>query len=124
MRRILVLAATVVGLGLASLPAASAGDVELHIGRDGPNLRMRDDCDPRREDCRGDRDRRGWDRSECTPDRALDKADRMGLRRARINDVGRRTIKVSGRTRGGDRLTIVFDRRDRRCPVIDRYFGF
>ena len=57
-------------------------------------------------------------------DRALDKADRMGLRRARINDVSRRTIKVSGRNRDGDRLTIVFDRRDRRCPMIDRYFGY
>jgi hypothetical protein len=124
MRRILALAAIAIGLGLTSLPAANAQDLELHIGRDGPNLRMRHDCDPRREDCRGDRDRRGWERRTCTPDRALDKADRLGLRRARINDVGRRSIKVSGRTRGGDRLTIVFDRRDRRCPVIDRYIGF
>jgi hypothetical protein len=124
MRRILAFAAIAIGLGLTSLPAANAQDFELHIGRDGPNLRLRDNCDPRREDCRGDRDRRGWERRECTPDRALDRADRMGLRRARISDVGRRSIKVSGRTRDGDRLTIVFDRLDRRCPVIDRYAGF
>jgi hypothetical protein len=124
MRRILALATLALGLGLTSLPAANAQDLELHIGPDGPNLRLRDDCDPRREYCDGDRDRRGWERRQCTPDRALDKADRMGLRRVRLNDVGRRTIKVSGRNRDGDRMTIVFDRRDRRCPVIDRYFGF
>ncbi len=32
---------------------------------------------------------------ECSPNRALDKAERLGLRRARIVDVGRRTIDVA-----------------------------
>jgi hypothetical protein len=127
MRRILALAALALGLGLTTLPMApmaNAQDLELKIGPDGPKLRLRDNCDPRREDCRDERDRRGWERRECTPERALNKADRLGLRRARIDDVGRRSIKVRGRNRDGDRMTIVFDRRDRRCPVIDRYVGY
>jgi len=116
-------------MALTSIPvgAASAQDLELHLGNDGPQLRLRRDCDPDREDCRdrGDyrRDRGGerWSRNrECTPDRALDKADRMGVRRARIDDVGRRTISVRGRDRFGDRIVVTFDRRDGRCPVLAR----
>ena len=41
----------------------------------------------------------------------------MGIRRARIDDVGRRTIDVVGRSRG-DRVIVSFDRRDPRCRVI------
>jgi len=108
--------------------AASAQDLELHLGQDGPKLRMRDNCDPDREDCHDRRDRRDERRDDdrygrrddrgCTPDRALDKADRMGIRRARIADVGRRTIDVVGRSRNGNRVIVTFDRRDRRCGVI------
>jgi hypothetical protein len=47
----------------------------------------------------------------------LAKADRMGIRRARIIDVGRRTIDVSGRSRYGDRVIVSFGRWDRSCPV-------
>ncbi|MFC3324717.1 hypothetical protein [Mesorhizobium cantuariense] len=70
----------------------------------------------RRDDWRGD-ERRGWRRG-CSPDRALDKAERMGLHRARIVDVSRRTVKVMGR-QDGDRVVIVFA-NDRGCPVIYR----
>lgn len=122
--------ALALAMALTSVPlsAASAQDLELHLGNNGPQLRLRRDCDPDREDCRdrgdyrrdGDRrdQERGANRRECTPDRALDKADRMGVRRARIADVGRRTISVRGRGRGGDRVVVTFDRRDRRCPVL------
>ncbi|HEV7415391.1 MAG TPA: hypothetical protein VGN98_04500, partial [Tianweitania sediminis] len=66
----------------------------------------------RREDRREDRrDRRG-----CSVDRALDKAERLGLRRVRVLREGRRTIEVGGRDRRGDRRVITFG-RDRGCPV-------
>ncbi len=104
-------------------PAVGRADLELHLGNNGPQLRLRENCDPDREDCRdrGDYRRdyeRRSDRRECTPDRALDKADRMGIRRARIDDVGRRTISVRGRNRDGDRVVVTFARQDRRCPVL------
>ena len=56
-----------------------------------------------------------WTRN-CTPDRALDKADRMGVRRARIVDVNRRTITVSGR-KYGERIAVSFARAPN-CPVV------
>jgi hypothetical protein len=52
----------------------------------------------------------------CTPDRALDKAERMGLRRARGVDVDRRTIEVAGR-KYGERVKITFARAPN-CPVV------
>jgi hypothetical protein len=129
MRAILRSSALAVAVTLAGMPvgAASAQDMELHLGDNGPQLRLRRDCDPDREDCRDrgdhrrDRDRERWSsRRECSPERALDKADRMGVRRARIDDVGRRTISVRGRDRHGDRIVVTFDRRDGRCPVLSR----
>lgn len=56
----------------------------------------------------------------CTPERAAYKARRLGLNRARVIDVNRRTITVSGRAHG-DRLQIVFGRAAN-CPVLDRYY--
>ena len=131
MHRIITSTALAMVVAFTAVPltfsTASAQDLELQMGRDGPKLRMRDNCDPDFEDCyrRGDRyerrddnrDARRYDRG-CTPDRALDKADRMGIRRARIADVGRRTIDVVGRSRNGNRVVVTFDRRDRRCGVI------
>ncbi len=118
------------------MSGASAQGLDIQIGPDGPAMRMRDNCDPGYEDCnawrgpdrrdewrdrRDDwRDRRDYGeyrRDECTPDRALRKAERMGIRRARIESVGRRTINVIGRSRG-DRVIVTFDRRDRWCPVL------
>lgn len=64
----------------------------------------------------GDRDR-DW-RGSCSPDRALDKADRMGLRRARIVDADRRSVSVVG-FKFGTRVTVVFA-NDRGCPIIYR----
>jgi hypothetical protein len=128
MRNIFSSAALALAVAFTGLPvtgmtgmsgAASAQNLELELGQDGPRLRLRDDCDSDREDCRDRRDR-GWERRQCTPERALDKAERMGLRRARIVDVGRRTIEVRGRNWDGDRVSVRFGRWDRRCPVFDR----
>lgn len=71
-----------------------------------------------REGRRFHRDRRhdrNWARA-CTPGRALDKAERMGVRRARVADVSRRTITVVGRSYRG-RAVVTFARAPR-CPVI------
>jgi hypothetical protein len=95
---------------------AQAQDVRIQLGQSGPKIVQerdrRDDRRDRRDDRRDRRDERG-----CTAGRALDKADRMGLRRARVVDTGRRTIEVQGRDRRGDRRTITFG-RDRGCPVF------
>lgn len=132
MRNFLINSALSLTMGLTGLPLfagqASAQDVELRMGRDGPQLRLRESCNPDFEDCyegRGDgrygRDRRGEERFAqrgCTEDRALNKAERMGVRRARIADAGRRTIEVSGRARNGARVYLTFGRQPS-CPVLD-----
>ncbi len=96
---------------------ASAQDLEFGIGRDG--LRIERDCNPRYEDCYRDDLRRDYydDRPRCSAGRALRKAERMGIRHARIADVGRRTIDVFGRDRYGDRIYITFGRQPS-CPVL------
>lgn len=100
------------GLFAVSAPA-QAQDVRIQLGQSGPRvIHERDRRDHRRNDRRDRRDERG-----CTEGRALDKADRMGLRRTRVVDAGRRTIEVQGRDRRGDRRTITFG-RDRGCPVF------
>ncbi|MCF6367341.1 hypothetical protein [Rhizobium halophilum] len=74
-----------------------------------------------------DRDHRRGDRWErprrerggrCAPWLAEEKARHMGLRRARVVDVDRRTVTVIGRDRHG-RDRVVFA-NDRGCPVIRR----
>lgn len=80
------------------------GRAGIHIGADGESFRRHD----------GWREQ-GWRRG-CSPERALNKADRMGLRRARIVDVDRRTITVAGR-QYGDRVTVTFGRGPH-CPVL------
>jgi hypothetical protein len=58
-----------------------------------------------------------WRRSGgCSPDRALDKADRMGIHRARIDFVTDRRIGVIGRSHG-DMVSVTFARAPG-CPVI------
>jgi hypothetical protein len=52
----------------------------------------------------------------CSPNRALGKAGRMGIRRARIDYVSARRIGVVGRSRG-DRIYVTFA-RSRGCPII------
>jgi hypothetical protein len=99
--------------------------IGVHVGNDYPsNLGHRWDRGRQNHDRwerdgweRGRWERHGWSRNrECTPNRALDKAERLGLRRARVVDVGRRTIDVAGR-RYGDRIVLTFARISG-CPVI------
>lgn len=104
--RTLVLAGAVAA-SATPLPSF-AQSIELDLDGEGPRLRL---VDP--DDARDYRDRRG---SRCTPERALDKAERMGLRRVRIESVRRNVIEVRGR-RHGDRITVRFE-RDRRCSII------
>ncbi|MGB3833218.1 MAG: hypothetical protein WA975_15305 [Mesorhizobium sp.] len=110
----------VVGLGaLAAVPATAQADgIYLNFG-DRPDARLgiyAGSRDHGMRDWRRDRER-DWRRS-CSPDRALDKAERMGLRRARVVDVGRNTIKVAG-LKYNSRVVVVFG-RDRSCPIVYR----
>jgi hypothetical protein len=70
----------------------------------------------RHERDRWERDGRNRSGRDCTPARALDKAERLGIRRARVVDVGRRTIDVAGRHRG-ERVLVTFARAPN-CPVL------
>ncbi|MEP9386935.1 hypothetical protein [Mesorhizobium sp. KR9-304] len=117
MRNILIGCVLFASAGMIPPMQASAQDLELEIGRDG--LRIERDCNPRYEDCyRGERRREFYDdRPRCSEGRALRKAERMGIRRARIADVGRRTIDVRGRDRYGDRIHVTFGRQPS-CPVL------
>lgn len=56
-----------------------------------------------------------WQRG-CTPNRAVDKAERMGLRWARVVDVNRNTIKVAGR-KFHHRTTVTFAKAPN-CPIV------
>jgi hypothetical protein len=106
---------------ITAVPAtAQESGVYLNFGGRGDGAGIYFDDDSRvhyREDRRFHRSRhyRDWAR-RCTPGRALDKAERMGVRRARVADVSRRTITVVGRSRGG-RAVVTFARAPR-CPVI------
>ncbi|WP_265517134.1 hypothetical protein [Nitratireductor luteus] len=77
-------------------------------GRAGIHMGERDrDYRPRRPHYR---------EASCTPRRALHKAERMGLRHARITRVNHRAIRVTGRQHR-DRVSVVFARAPH-CPVI------
>jgi hypothetical protein len=123
MRHFLINSALSLAIGCTGLPllgaATSAQDIEFSIGPDGPRVRTLDRCDPDLEDCYARQDyidrpvRRG-----CTEGRALNKAERMGVYRARIVSAGRRTIEVRGRMADGDRAYLTFARRPG-CPVLE-----
>lgn len=117
MRNILIGCALLAGAGMTLPMPAAAQDFELGIGRDG--LRIERDCNPRYEDCYRDYRRRDYydDRPRCSEGRALRKAERMGIRRAHIADIGRRTIEVRGRDRYGERIYVTFGRQPS-CPVL------
>ncbi len=110
---------------LAAIPATAQADslylnfgghgagVGLRFGDSGHSWRDHD----RRHDRRYDRrDWRDWRSNRCTPERALLKADRMGIHRARVVDVDRHSIVIRGRARG-DRVHVVFGRAPH-CPIV------
>lgn len=67
---------------------------------------------------RGYRDYRGYReyRPACAPRRAVRKARRMGVHRARVIRADRRAVVVAGRSRG-DRAIVRFA-REPGCPVL------
>ena len=113
-------------IGLTSLAAVPAKADSVYLGfgdrhddtRFGIYLGDSSRTHYRRDRWDDDWRRDEWRRSErrCTPGRALDKAERMGIRRARIDFVSRRAIGVIGRSHG-DRVSVTFARAPR-CPVI------
>lgn len=117
----LAVAVTLGGLGTFSAPSF-AQDVEFMIGPDGVRMRTREYCEDNPYDrrCRESRRDRYDDDGDygrrCGPEDALNKAERMGVRRARIVDVDRRTVDIAGRWRG-DRVVLTFG-RGRGCPLL------
>ncbi len=109
-------------IGITAITAvpATAGESGVYLnfgGRgDGVGVYFGDPDRVQYREHRGYRDRDRYGYRGCTPGRALDKAERMGIRRARIADVSRRTISVVGRSRG-DRVHVTFARAPR-CPII------
>ena len=110
-----ILSAMIGLTALAGLPAAAQAEgLYLNFGgHQRPGVYFGNDARP----VRLSRPRPPSDRGRgCSPERALNKAERMGLRRARVVDVSRRTITVAGR-QYGDRVRVTFARAPR-CPVI------
>jgi hypothetical protein len=113
--------ASLIGISTLGAMPAHADSLYLGMGDGRFGLYLGDNERDYRRDRYSDDYRDGRDeyrRSErrCTPERALYKAQRMGIRRARIADVSRRTIDVVGRQHG-DRVRVTFARAPR-CPVI------
>ena len=113
--------ASLIGISAMGAMPAYADSLYLGLGDDSNDGRFGLDLGDQGRDYRRDRYRDGHDeyrRSErrCTPERALYKAQRMGIHRARIADVSRRTIDVVGRQHG-DRVIVTFARGPR-CQVI------
>ena len=109
-----------IGLGaLGVAPASAQSGVYLGLGggHHGPSVGVwfGDNGHSYR---RHDRWDRRWEqpRRGCSAGHALNKAERMGLRRARVVDVDRRSIEVRGR-KFGERRTIEFARVPG-CPII------
>jgi hypothetical protein len=95
---------------LAAIPATSAQAEGLYLNFGGDDARFGvyvgdDDRRWHRRDRYDRYDRRDrWERRhirrQCTANRALNKAEHMGIRRARIVDIDRRSITVRGRKWG------------------------
>lgn len=109
-----------IGLGvLSAAPAFAQSGVYLGLGggHHGPSVGLwfGDDGHSYRGDRRWD-DRRWEHRRGCSAERALNKAERMGIRRARIVDIDRNSIDIRGR-KYGERVRVSFARAPG-CPLI------
>jgi hypothetical protein len=100
-------------LGIAGLAGAPAQADALYIGTGHSGLRVvvRDHDGPRWHGRRHYRPVRF-----CTTERAIGKARRMGVRRARVAYQNRSVIAVRGHDRRG-RITLAFG-RSANCPLI------
>jgi hypothetical protein len=122
MFRILKTTLLTAALGLATLAGASAAEgTRFHAGPAGVHAvtpisdGYRHSGRAERRD-RRDHARHGWRHRGCSAEQALDKARWMGVRRARIVDIDRRSIDVVGR-RHGERIVMTFARAPR-CPMV------
>ncbi len=110
-----------VGLGtLAGIPASAQAD-NLYLNYGGSHGSVGFEFgDYDRVDYRMHHRRDRWDRDYrgCTPNRAVDKARYYGVHRARVVDVGRRTITVSG-YKWGERVRMTFGQAPN-CPILRR----
>jgi hypothetical protein len=119
-----------IGLGaFAAMPAtaqAQSGGVYLGFGNQGPSVGMHfndrgrhdvRDREYRERDYRDHRESRGRDRG-CSVREALNKAERMGLRRVRVVDENRRVVRIEGRRAHGPRMAMIVFANERNCPVI------
>jgi hypothetical protein len=113
----------VVALGALAAVPAHADSFYFGIGPNGPRGGIIVDQGhsyhrPDRWD-RNDRwdrhDRNRWDRG-CSTAEAVRKADRMGIHRARVRNVSRHSIRVSGRSHGRY-VTVSFSRAPN-CPIV------
>lgn len=104
----------------ATLPAAQAGSVSVTVAPE--PVQYRQDRDRHHSDWRHDRrddrrdDRHGDSRRACSPERAMEKAWKMGINRPRVANVNRNTIAVRGFQRGHT-VRVLFARAPN-CPVI------
>lgn len=111
--RSLAAVAVLAGAEMLVPAAAQAQSIQLDLNSPRPGVRLVEpDSGGRR--IRSDED---YDRRGCSAGEALDKADRMGIRRARVVSERRRSIDVAGR-RDGERVVVTFA-RDRRCSILD-----
>jgi hypothetical protein len=97
-----------IGLGtLAAIPAqANPGPIQFDKAHAAMTVQWRG----------GDRWDR-WRRAVCTPGQAVHKAQRMGVRNARVVNSNRKVIRVAGHSWRDGRTAIVFA-REPHCPVI------
>jgi hypothetical protein len=106
------MAALIVLASMAALPA-EADDLYLRFGERHDNARfgiyLGGDERMREREFR-------YMEGRCTAERALDKAERLGVRRARIDYVHHRSIGVVGRSRG-DWIRVTFARGPN-CPIL------
>lgn len=115
--------AAMIGLGSAvTLPTLAQAESGIYLGFGSHHDGLRggvfigDRSDYRGHDRWDRHDRR--DRRDCTTRSAVNKAERMGLRRVRVVDTDRRTIKVMG-SRHGDRVRVTFAKAPG-CPLVRR----
>lgn len=112
-----------IGLGTIAAIPATAQAQGAYLGYDGGSgvgigvqFGDYDRTDYRHGPRRNDR----WDdrrhERRCSPHRAVEKAERYGLRRSRVVDVSHRTIKVVGR-KWGERVHMTFGRAPN-CPIV------
>ncbi|SMH50683.1 hypothetical protein [Mesorhizobium australicum] len=109
-----------IGLGaLGAAPASAQSGVYLGLGggHHGPSVGVwfgDSGHSYRRYDRR--HDRRWEHRRGCSAGQALNKAERMGIRHARVVDIDRRSVDVRGR-KYGERVRVSFARAPG-CPLI------